>query len=513
MTFSITPQPHTEAAALIAAKPAITRDVFDSLEPELKARAFTITGIEDATTLQAVRDQIASLPLGADWKKVRTEVARTISPWFTPAAAAARADLLLSHHAFTAYAASRARLMDAQIDTFPYRQYLSTKDGKVRAAHRALDGIILRADHPFWQGHTPPWEFRCRCNLVELLEDEALQEMAADRDRLPEDRRVLTGAALTNLENNYICRGPSITVQLGKSLQSVPALNLPLADLTAKWDTLTKAAFQAAHPAAEIPSSSPRLRASAFPSSSRPASFAAALDAAGLTTKPAWSRADLANLRASLRVQSPAAAADLIASISGARKTGVLTDREIRRTVQDLLDILPKDIAATLPKLTIGLQDAKLGDANGVWSPAANHIRITTAASLKGLKGEPRRREMRRILSHELMHWVHDSAKGPAADAYRAKIKAHYHTRTATDTAEPDGHGGFYRPDKFWKKYVGREYKQEAGQPAGAEIPATHFELWETPQEIMFHAGPKNPDSAAFRETFSLVHSLFDSTP
>ena len=61
---------------------------------------------------------------------------------------------------------------------------------------------------------------------------------------------------------------------------------------------------------------------------------------------------------------------------------------------------------------------------------------------------------------------------------------------------------------------MGREYAHELGKPTGAEIPASHFELWETPEKIMKHASlTKNPDAAAFRETFVLAHSLFDSIP
>jgi hypothetical protein len=158
------------------------------------------------------------------------------------------------------------------------------------------------------------------------------------------------------------------------------------------------------------------------------------------------------------------------------------------------------------------LQDAKLGDANGLWSELGKHIRITTAGSLKGLKGEPRRREMRRILSHELMHWVHDTAKGPQADIFRLRIRDHYLARTATGGKKPDGKGGFYRPDRFYKEYVGREYKDENGKPMGLEIPSTHFELWETPETIIQHAAlDNNPNAAAFRETFSLAHSIFDT--
>ena len=295
MNFAFDPIPHAAARLLISAKPAVVRDVFDSMEPEMKQRAFLISGVEDFDILQGVRDQIATLPAGADWGKVKKEIAAKISPWFTPAAAEARAHLLMSHHAFTAYAACEARIMDEMADVFPYRQYLSTKDGKVRASHRALHGIILPAKHPFWEGHTPPWEFNCRCQVVELTAEDAAEERVKDAKRNPEDRRVLEGAALTHLENGRIARGPSMDIALGQSLQRVADYNLPYEDLAARWDTGTRQHFEAW--AARIPLETGTLfdalagnlksQISNLKSKTRPASFAAALADSGLAASPA----------------------------------------------------------------------------------------------------------------------------------------------------------------------------------------------------------------------------------
>lgn len=533
LSFALDPVPHDAARRLIADKPAVTRDVFDDLPDEMQARAYTITGIEDFDVLQNTRDLIARIPAGADWAKTKKEIAAQISPWFTPAGAANRADLLLAHHAFSAYASCQARIMDAQMDTFPWRQYLSTKDGKVRATHRALHGIILRADSPFWRDHTPPWEFRCRCQVVELLDDEAAEELAKDQSRKPEDRRVLEGPALARLEAGTITRGPEQSHVLGTPLQSVRATTLPYEEIATRWDPGVRRLFEEraarvpmenggsllTHLSGETAVVSPRSARAP-----RPASFAAALDASGLATAATWSRTALANLRASMRVAAPAQAADLLAGISGARQVGVLTEKEILRSVQDMLDILPPEIAGTLPKLTIGFvkRFTKVVRTNGVdrlkpdpttrgdYLAAVDggpRIRLSIAA-LKGLRGEPRRREMRRILSHELMHWVHADATGTAAERYRAVISAHYARRTAGDAIETI-QGVTLRRDRWWDPAVGTEYPFELGKPAGLEVPSWHYELWEAPETLGKKAHAINMDSTAFRETFSLVHSIF----
>lgn len=251
LNFITKPMPHAEAVKLIQDKPAVAKDVFDLLPEEIQGRAFTITGIEDFDVLQGVRDEIAKLPAGADWNTVKREIMARISPWFTPEGAAARAQLIMSHHAFAAYSACQARIMDRMIDVFPYRQYLSTNDGKVRASHRALNGIILPADHVFWRYHTPPWEWNCRCQVVELTAEDKDEEEKLDAKRLPENRRVLKGAALNQLNTGSLNRGPSINVDVrtpkerGGSYQwSASDAGMPYEEIRKRWDEQTLADFE-----------------------------------------------------------------------------------------------------------------------------------------------------------------------------------------------------------------------------------------------------------------------------
>lgn len=525
LNFLTTPVPHEEARRRIADKPAVTRDVFDALPDEMKARAFTITGIEDHDILQGVRDELATLPAGADWGAVKKEIMARICPWFSPEGAAARAELLMSHHAFAAYSATQARIMDEMIDVFPYRQYLSTNDGKVRASHRALNEIILPADHPFWQKHTPPWEWNCRCQVVELTEEDRDEEYQRDARRAPENRRVLEGAALRQLDQGSLNRGLSTNVDVrtpkergGTYEWSARDASLPYAEIRKRWMPDVADAFEAWAATVDLDggsnllaylSGTPTTPGPRLPALPRPATFAAALAQHGLDVKDAWTRKDIADLKASLRVADPAKEAAHIATITGARITGALTEKEIRRSVQDLLDILPRAMADTLPRVTIKLVDTSLGGtANGDYDPRTSTVRVTTL-NMVGKKGEARRRELRRVLTHELMHWAHMSATGPAADAYRAAIRDHYAARTA---GEPLTWG--CRRDKWWDLYAGREYNFERGRPQGLEVPTRYYELWETPDilaEIMDPA--KTPTSRENRETFSLVHSFFDTIP
>ncbi|MEM9282090.1 MAG: hypothetical protein AAGA96_09705, partial [Verrucomicrobiota bacterium] len=119
LNFLIEPVPFDEAAELIVGKPAVTREVFQTLLPELRARAFSMAGVYDLETVQTVRDLIADLPRGGDWNQIKRDILTTMEPfWGGPDAAGAerKAELLLRLHGFMAYGAMNARTLDDQID-------------------------------------------------------------------------------------------------------------------------------------------------------------------------------------------------------------------------------------------------------------------------------------------------------------------------------------------------------------------------------------------------------------
>jgi len=204
--------PNEAAAAMIGTKPAMLAGTFRRLLPELRARAFTIAGIERADVLQRVRDRIADLPRGADWEAVREDVAAELEAEFGAGAtdedsrtraaekAQRRAEMLIRHHGFQAYQAGMFDLMDRQRDALPYWQYVTVGDEAVRETHAALDGLILPADSPFWKTHFPPWDWGCRCQVVPI-DAEEYAEIAAGEPGAAEGR-VLSDVEQADLERS-----------------------------------------------------------------------------------------------------------------------------------------------------------------------------------------------------------------------------------------------------------------------------------------------------------------------
>jgi SPP1 gp7 family putative phage head morphogenesis protein len=48
-------------------------------------------------------------------------------------------------------------------DEIQFLKYHTQKDGRVRAKHKALDGVTLPKNHSFWNDYTPANGWRCRC--------------------------------------------------------------------------------------------------------------------------------------------------------------------------------------------------------------------------------------------------------------------------------------------------------------------------------------------------------------
>ena len=68
-------------------------------------------------------------------------------------------------------AANYQRLINKR-ERFPYWEYVTAGDEKVREEHKKLDGVILHCDDPRWDKIYPPNGWKCRCRVKPLLRNE-----------------------------------------------------------------------------------------------------------------------------------------------------------------------------------------------------------------------------------------------------------------------------------------------------------------------------------------------------
>jgi SPP1 gp7 family putative phage head morphogenesis protein len=70
-------------------------------------------------------------------------------------------------------------------DLYPNLEWRTAGDADVRAEHAILQGLILPVTDPFWNVHTPPLGFGCRCELIQTDEPankkEGYQETTAPK--------------------------------------------------------------------------------------------------------------------------------------------------------------------------------------------------------------------------------------------------------------------------------------------------------------------------------------------
>ncbi len=60
--------------------------------------------------------------------------------------------------------------IESQKGLFPYLQYQTAGDGRVRPEHASLNNIIKKVDDPFWDKYMPPNGWNCRCDVIQLDE-------------------------------------------------------------------------------------------------------------------------------------------------------------------------------------------------------------------------------------------------------------------------------------------------------------------------------------------------------
>lgn len=72
----------------------------------------------------------------------------------------------------TATQSARWQQFQSQKNLFPYLRYQTAGDESVRDEHQALNGITKRIDDPFWRTYYPPNGWNCRCEAIQVPDDD-----------------------------------------------------------------------------------------------------------------------------------------------------------------------------------------------------------------------------------------------------------------------------------------------------------------------------------------------------
>lgn len=179
--------PAEAIAAFRARKLLSTTFNWDAIWQEEHTVAFTVAKLMREDLLRTIRDALdEAIATGSSLEEFK----KTIRPrmeragwWgrrevvdpetgeiavtkFNPA----RLALIYDVNVRQSYAAGRWSRIEASKRVLPLVIYRTMRDERVRASHKAWDGLVLPVDHPFWETHYPPNGWRCRCTAYALSE-------------------------------------------------------------------------------------------------------------------------------------------------------------------------------------------------------------------------------------------------------------------------------------------------------------------------------------------------------
>jgi SPP1 gp7 family putative phage head morphogenesis protein len=118
-----------------------------------------------------------------------------------------RLELIFDTNTRQAYAAGQWQHIEAARETHPYVRYVTRRDGKVRLLHQSWDNVTLPVDDPFWDTHTPPCDYRCRCRITTVSAAEYDKRKAEGRAVSPRPAS-LREVEFVNKRTGEITRAP-----------------------------------------------------------------------------------------------------------------------------------------------------------------------------------------------------------------------------------------------------------------------------------------------------------------
>ncbi len=193
---TVTPLPPKDALAYWRTKiPMKAREFYD-LELEARSRAFTVSGVSREDLLDELCGSMCkALEEGqsfGSWKKDTQGVWDSLG--WTEKGRSFRLDNIFRTNLQTAYHVGRYAQMQRVKESRPYWQYDAVNDRRTRPTHRAMDGKVYPADHPFWDTWYPPNGFRCRCGV------RTLSARQVEREGLTVETEDITGMLIEPID-------------------------------------------------------------------------------------------------------------------------------------------------------------------------------------------------------------------------------------------------------------------------------------------------------------------------
>ena len=167
--------PPEEAIRFFRAKVNTPTRAWDDLRHGAHARAWSVAGVQADDMLADIRRAMdKAIAQGTTLDEFRADIAPLLGDlgWADrgPGYVGWRTRTVYETNMRTAYAAGRyAEMTDPDVlAARPFWRYRHSGKRDARKQHKAWDGLVLRADDPFWQSHYPPNGWGCGCYVQSL---------------------------------------------------------------------------------------------------------------------------------------------------------------------------------------------------------------------------------------------------------------------------------------------------------------------------------------------------------
>lgn len=191
-TLELGKVPFQEAIDFFKAKQPLPTQAYTDLLHAMHDRAFVIAGVTRQDILTDVQGLVQkALQEGTSLKEFQKGFKQAIEEKWVPTNAkgeentAWRSRIIYETNTRQAYNAGRWRQLQSLKGTHPFWKYRHGDSRRPRPQHLGWDGLVLKADDPWWQSHYPQNDYGCRC-FVDAVDDVDLEEMGkAGPDQAP----------------------------------------------------------------------------------------------------------------------------------------------------------------------------------------------------------------------------------------------------------------------------------------------------------------------------------------
>lgn len=162
MSIEYKPLPFDEAIDFFKGKVPLTKDQYEKLQKDVKAKAFTIARIAEADVIQDVYDELLkSLEQGTTFEQFKKSLDLEKLGW--TGEEAYRLDTVFRTNIQNACQAGHYKQQMEVVDARPYWMYVAVMDSRTRPSHAARNGKVFRFDDPWWNENYPylgqPWDW------------------------------------------------------------------------------------------------------------------------------------------------------------------------------------------------------------------------------------------------------------------------------------------------------------------------------------------------------------------